>query len=135
VGGFIVIFVGSIAVLFFLLLLLLNNRSNRSQEKQVEIVEVTLEWGRLAPFPDGIENLSVQTEGNLFTRSFRVSFTSTNEEIKKWVTESPGLADAKIEVMEDGKQRYVITPGGGANYAEVIIDFESSMVQVYVSWS
>ena len=43
------------------------------------------------------------------------------------------LLDASIEETNDGKQKYIIEPGGGANYAEVIIDL--NMVTIYVSWS
>ena len=110
-------------------------RENITQEKQEEMVKITLEWGRLAPLPDHIENFSIHTEGSAFTRSFRASFGSTDEALQKWIEESPGLLDATVEAMDDDKQKFVIMPGGGANYAEVIIDFASNTVQIYVSWS
>ena len=34
-----------------------------------EKIQTTLEWGRLAPFPDEISNFEIQTEGSIFTRA------------------------------------------------------------------
>ena len=134
IGGLVVILIGVMAILLSIFFRTSNNRDNISQANQEEMVGLALEWGRLAPFPSNIENFSIQTEGNAFTRGFRASFASTNNEIEKWVGASPGLADATVETMGDGKQKYVIVPGGGANYAEVIIDFATNTVQIYVSW-
>lgn len=100
-----------------------------------EMTEATLEWGRLAPFPKEARNLDIHSEGNAFARTFRGSFSCPKEPLVRWVSESPGLQDAKIEEISVSKKRYVISPGGNANFAEVVIDYETGKVEFRVSWS
>lgn len=97
-------------------------------------MQLTLAWGRLVPFPTNAKNVSIQIEGNRFARSFRAQFNAPNQDIETWIDASPGLKQAKIEAMTDETVKYVISPGDGANYAEVIVDFGSGKVEVYVSW-
>jgi hypothetical protein len=112
-----------------------NARDNRNPIRQAEMIDLILEWGRLAPFPVHATNLSVQTEGNPFTRSFRASFSAPEQEIKEWMAKSPGFRNCISQTMPDGRIKYTIEPGGGANYAEAIIDFSINKVEIYVSWS
>jgi hypothetical protein len=133
--GLITLITGSVILMTLFIIAPSNSRDNRDATKQAEMMEITLEWGRLAPFPTKAENVSIRTEGNQFTRSFRAKFNAPKEEIDKWIEVSPGLNEAKVEGMADGKRKYIISPGGGANYAEVIIDFKVKEVEVYVSWS
>lgn len=70
----------------------------------------------------------------MFTRSFRVSFDAETAVIDEWREESPGFADAEVEARSDGTVKYTIKPGGGANWAEVIVGPDGH-VSVYVSWS
>ncbi|MEM7348198.1 MAG: hypothetical protein AAF485_28545 [Chloroflexota bacterium] len=114
-----------------------NSHDNQNPVKRTEMMVLTREWGRLAPFPVGEEAVSIQTEGTLFTRSFRATFNASDEAINRWIEESPGLKSAEIEEIE-GKKTYFISPGGGANYAEVVIESnpnDISQVDIYVSWS
>jgi hypothetical protein len=74
-------------------------------------------------------------EGNMFTRSFRCSFSAPAETIHQWMTESAGFKDAVSQTLSDGKQKYVIRPGDGTSYAEAVIDFNTQTVELYVSWS
>jgi hypothetical protein len=126
--------IGGLA-LFLFILMPTNAIDNQNPARQAEMIALTLEWGRLAPFSETAYNFSIHTEGNMFTRSFRASFSAPEEDIRKWVAESPGLQEAAIDLTPEGKQRYSIQPGGGANLAEVTIDFKSCTVEIYVSWS
>ena len=99
-----------------------------------QMVKVTLEWGRLAPFPDEIDDFKIQTEGSMFTRSFRATFKCNPKTIHEWVKSSPGLQDAQVEI-KGAIKHYEIKPGGGANSATVDIDTKTDAVKVYVCWS
>jgi hypothetical protein len=134
IGGII----GAIIILmgiFVFLLTTQNDRANRNPAKKAEMKQITVEWARLAPFPEEADNFNIHTEGSAFTRTFKGSFTASEEIIKSWVQQSPGLQDAKIEEMSETKKRYIISPGGGANYAEVVIDYETGKIEFSVSWS
>jgi hypothetical protein len=97
-------------------------------------INATLEWGRLAPFPKSARDLVVTTHGNMFTRGFRVSFSAPKEDIARWAEESPGIKDTEPN-KEGSLRKYVIKPGGGAVYAEVVIDDATDQVRTYVAWS
>ena len=71
----------------------------------------------------------------MFTRSFRGSFSAPKNVIESWIQKSPGFKDAKIEKIDEGIQKYIITPGGGANWAEVTINYLENKVDFYVCWS
>ena len=111
-----------------------NSRDNQDPAKQKEIMALVLKWGRLAPFPIEATNISIETEGNSFTRSFRVSFVAPKEDIQDWIKKSPGLNEAVPERLSDNKVWYSIVPGSGANKAEVTIDNSLNQVEIYVSW-
>jgi hypothetical protein len=98
-------------------------------------IDCVLEWGRLAPFPESAAGLTVTTEGGMFTRAFRVTFTASPEEIARWVASSPGLRELTPRRPKPNTRKYLIEPGGGAAYAEVVIDDEANRVIVYVYWS
>ena len=112
-----------------------NTIDNQSPEKQAEMLNLTLEWGRLAPIPDCKTDLTIQTEGNAFTRAFRSSFYLPKEDLTVWISSSPGLCDAQIENLNQSIHKYTISPGDGAQYAEATIDYDSGFVQLYVYWS
>lgn len=112
-----------------------NSRDNRNPIRQQEMTTLLLEWGRLAPFPVNAMDVTIKTEGNAFTRSFRASFTASKPEIQAWITASPGLSETTPKEISDNKVQYIITPGGGANRAEVVIDYNLNKVEIYVSWS
>jgi hypothetical protein len=112
-----------------------NSRDNQTSAKQDEMMAFVLEWGRLAPFPTSATNVSIKTEGNIFTRSFQASFTAPKQDIRSWVEASAGINESQPEKLSDGKLKYTISPGGGASKAEVIIDYDLNQVVIYVSWS
>jgi len=111
-----------------------NSRDNQDSTKQKEMMALVLEWGRLAPFPAGASNVSIETEGNSFTRSFHASFVASQQDIRSWIKDSPGLNETAPQELSDNKVKYIITPGSGANRAEVTIDYVSNQVEIYVSW-
>jgi hypothetical protein len=112
-----------------------NSRNNQDPAKQKEMMTFVLEWGRLAPFPANAINVLIETEGSSFTRSFHVSFVAPKQDIQTWIKESPGIKEATPEELSDNKIMYRITPGDGANKAELTIDYTFNKVDIYVSWS
>lgn len=129
---------GTFLIIFALACLIIfptNEMDNRNLKKQIEMEEITLEWGRLAPFPSATEDFMIWTEGNSFSRTFKGSFTSSPTELETWIQKSPGLQDAEVEQISESTQRYIISPGAGASYAEVIINATTGTVEFRVSWS
>jgi hypothetical protein len=104
-----------------------------SAEERKRATEAMLEWGRLAPFPTTAQEITIRTEGGLFSRTFRCHFKAPKSDIETWVRSSPGLLEAE-STYGDRKTKYLIKPGGGANRAEVTIGDDGS-VQIYTSWS
>ncbi len=111
-----------------------NTRDNKNPIAKKQMTEITSEWARLAPIPDLKTEYNIYTEGNSFTRSFKSSFYLPKADLEKWIKQSTGLCDAEIEVIDNTK-KYTIKPGGGAQYAEVVIDFKKCYVEIYVCWS
>jgi len=111
-----------------------NSRDNQNPAKQKEMMALVLEWGRLSPFPASATNISIKTEGGSSTRSFRASFTAPKQDIQSWIKDSPGLNETTPDELSDNKVQYIIAPGGGANKAEVTIDYGLNQVEIYVSW-
>lgn len=124
-----------LVILFFNGLIFGSNAvDNQNNLKKLEMLALTLEWGRLAPLPDSIKQFEISTAGNSFTRSFSSSFYVDKADLDGWIKASPGLQDAQIETTGSTK-KYIINPGGGANYAEAVIDFDKCFVEVYTAWS
>jgi hypothetical protein len=99
------------------------------------MLKTTLEWGRLAPIPKSRKEFDIYTEGGSFSRSFHSSFYLPETDLEKWIATSPGLVDAEIQIINDSKRKYLIKPGGGAQYAEAVVDSKKCFVEIYVSWS
>ena len=99
------------------------------------MIILTLKWGRLAPFPKEIENFVILTEGNPMTRTFKGSFNCRQNVLDSWIKSSPGLQDAKVESISKKIKKYIISPGGDASYAEVLIDFTINKIEFKVYWS
>ena len=92
------------------------------------------EWGRLEPFPPTARSVRIETTGGMFTRGFRASFDATPDDIERWLSDSPGIHDATAE--KDGTTTtYHIRAGGGATFAEVIVNSERGTVRIRVYWS
>ena len=110
-----------------------NPRTALTEEQRKQAMDLTLAWGRLAPLPTSAQELTITTEGGMFTRSFRTHFKAPRADLETWIRISPGLVSAE-STYADGKRKYVIKPGEGANRAEVIIGDDGS-VEIYTSWS
>lgn len=110
-----------------------NAINNLLPFRRADMLDTTLKWARLAPLPENINGFFIRAEGTPFTRSYRTQFYATPVDIAAWVNASPGLMDARITTNPDGIQQYIIAPGGGASYAEVIIDDRQNLVKIYVA--
>ncbi len=133
IGGLVISFAAYTAFNIIQILAPSNDRNNQDPSAQASMLECTQEWARLAPVPDSKEQFTISTEGGPFTRAFRASFVLPEDDLKDWVEASPGLRDAGVEM--EGIKNFAIEPGGGAMYAEAVIDFDSGLVKVYTYWS
>ena len=99
------------------------------------MIDCIITWGRFAEFPAGIQDFEMKTEGGMFTRAFRASFSASPKIISDWLSASPGISDSQKEIIRPNRIRYLIKPGGGAQHAEVEVDQEKGIVKIYVYWS
>ena len=125
----------TLLMLFTIYMLNSNAIDNINPIAKNSMLKTTLVWGRLAPIPMSRTDFNIRTEGSPFTRSFRSSFYLPKADLEKWIIASPGLVDSSNEVINNSTQKYIIKPGGGAQYAEVVIDSEKCFVEIYVCWS
>src|SRR5438552_3669133 len=99
-----------------------------------EMLRATLIWGRLAPLPKTAQDFKIVTEGGMFTRAFRASFKAPIADIENWLKESPGTREITPETTSPTTRRFQISPGEGAQHAEVTVDNSSGFVSIYVYW-
>lgn len=111
-----------------------------------------LATGRLAPLPTGAHAVLVDTKGNLFARSFWVTFEAPAPAIQRWIQQSPGLA--QLQPSACGRavlygeypswfrptslrecQLYELPQDQYANYGTVWIDLEMKVVYIKTSHS
>ncbi|MGI4866282.1 MAG: hypothetical protein ACRYFZ_20315 [Janthinobacterium lividum] len=111
-----------------------------------------LATGHLAILPAQAHNIEADTEGNLFARSYWVTFTASDADIQRWLLESPTLAANKPtrcarpvlfgerpawfrpEGIRDGLL-YHIPQDRNADYGTVWIDRETQTVYIKTSHS
>ncbi len=108
--------------------------ADESPLNRASSIRTTLEWARLDPFPRSASHFHMQVLGNMFTRGFVADFDAPLPDINVWLTSSPGTR-AVIPVQEGSTRRYAISPGGGALFAEVIVDDATGHVHVRTYWS
>jgi len=99
------------------------------------MLRVMLIWARLAPLPASARDFTIAKEGGIFTRGFRASFSAPPAEIELWLRESPGTRDLTPERPSPTTRRFLISPEGGAQHAEVTVEDSSGGVRIYVFWS
>lgn len=99
------------------------------------MIDCSLEWGQLAPFPKEITDFTIRTQGSMFTRTFIGSFTTSPDIIESWLGQSVGVRDGKTEKLEDGSTKYLLKPGSGAAYGEVIVSPDRKQVSFKIAWS
>jgi hypothetical protein len=102
---------------------------------QTSATDCTLEWGRLAPLPKSAQQIAIVTEGSMFTREFRTSFFAAPEDIEEWLQSSPGTREGALTTPSPGIRHFQIKAGGGAEFAEVIVDDSLHRVFIHVYWS
>ena len=102
---------------------------------RTDAMAAVLEWGRLAPFPESAEQLTITPEGSMFTRAFRVQFIAPPDVINQWLLASPGIGVIEGDTPQPHVRYFRIVPGGGAQGAEAEVDDVTHTVKVYVYWS
>ena len=100
-----------------------------------QMLDVTREWARLAPLPESKTDFIITTTGGMFTRGFSGSFVAPEADLKKWVADSPGLSSAVTVTLPSGAIKFDIIPGGGAAFAQVVVDFKTGKVEFKTFWS
>ena len=109
--------------------------SHSSRRNQTSAINATLEWARLAPLPSDAVNVNIQVKGGMFTRGFVVEFSASKESIAEWLSISPGTMDIQPQKTQQGDYVYGIKPGGGAQFAELILFEDGQQVRITTYWS
>lgn len=99
-------------------------------------IETTLLWGGLADLPDNSSDVTVQTSGSMFTRTYTIEFDSDETEIKNWINKSKRLKNLKPVSDANGVMGFEIYPGEeGAVGGTVTVDKERNRVIIRMMWS
>jgi hypothetical protein len=122
-----VLFIGLFVVPYFANVVLPWQRSNA--------IEAALEWGDLADLPDNAADISVETEGGIFTREFRIEFRCDKKTIDEWIQKSNGLMKAAVYKGNNGVASYQVVGHEGAIGGTVTIDEANGKVIIDMSWS
>ena len=112
--------------------LFLFSCSNRNEESGIES---TLLWARLEPLPVSATEIDLVVNGSSFTREFQLTFVAEKEDIEKWLLISDGTEDFALTSSKNRTQHFQIEPGGGAQFAELTVDWEINQVIVRTYWS
>jgi hypothetical protein len=97
-------------------------------------IESALEWGGLAGLPESAENISVETEGSMFTREFIIEFNCDKTDIDEWIKRS-GLNDLKPLREQNGIKVYQVEGQNGAVGGYVYVDKNEDNIIIDMSWS
>lgn len=108
-----------------------NAADNADVHRQCEMQQIILDAAELAPIPKTATIQFIRTEGNMFTRSFRLKFTDSDKAIKEWLAQSKGIGAAKL-TEKGGIKQYIINTKCGYQYGEIQIDSRNHEVIVYV---
>ena len=104
-------------------------------ERNRSAIETTLEWARLEPLPVSAINVNVEVIGSVFSRQFRLTFTAEPDVVDAWLKASEGIQDAEKSRHADMLIRYAIHPGGGAQFAQVLVYPNIGQVEIRAYWS
>ncbi|MEO0405995.1 MAG: hypothetical protein AAF289_01465 [Cyanobacteria bacterium P01_A01_bin.135] len=96
------------------------------------VIETVLLWGRLAPLPHSARHLRIDGTGQLFDKTYIVTFEADPSEVQQWLTASPGTSQQSPTVAEGGKH-YQIRPRDAA-YAAVTVDPGGGAVRIKTFW-
>ncbi|GEM_PF-726955 len=97
-------------------------------------IAATTEWGGLAELPGSHWFMTIETEGSMFTRTFKISFRSNPDRIREWVEESYGIRDV-IPVNDNGYTIYRSVGYKKSIGGTVAVDYETGRVNIEMSWS
>ena len=103
--------------------------------QRADAIEAALEWGDLADLPDNAEDISIGTEGSMFTREFIIEFNCDKKAIEEWISQSNGLRGAAIHNGDNGVISYRVRGHAGSIGGTVTIDQENDRVIIDMSWS
>ena len=123
-----------LAIFLGVLLLISISLVFYQQHDQKEIIKTTLVWGNLSPIPQTAAISKIEKKGSAFTREFYISFSDSQSNIKQWLNESIGTSKV-TPTIEGDYEKYSINPGGGAQFAEVIVNTRLNTVLIHVYWS
>ena len=98
-------------------------------------IEITREWARLAPLPVSAFNVNVEVIGSMFSREFRLTFRAEPDVVDAWLRASEGIQDAEKSRHADMLIKYAIHPGGGAQFAQVLVYPNIGQVEIRAYWS
>src|SRR5258708_37671678 len=111
-----------------------NEIDNAFGLERNSMIECTLKWGQLAPFPKDIRNFTIETEGNPFTRTFTGSFFAQPSVIEEWLKQSPGVRDGQMETLPNASAKYILKTGEAASYGEITVSADHTRVSFRVDW-
>ena len=97
------------------------------------VIQTTLNWGGLAELPKEIENLSVEKDGSLFSRTFIIELNASQNEIQNWIINSKRLKNNMPKVHNEIKT-YKIYPGENESFGGKV-SIEKGKVIICMSWS
>ena len=100
------------------------------QYSEPQMWRIVHEWTQTAPLPGDASDVSIITEGSDFTRQFKAHFRLSSESLKAWIAASPGFRDAQVTNDLEGVRHYLIKPGGGALFAEIVIDERTGSISI-----
>ena len=91
-------------------------------------------WCRLAELPSGSQRSEVLLAGgSAFTRELEISFQLEWRDLRRWISDSPGLLDAIV--LTNGRvETYRVEPKD-AQYCLVEIDQSTGEVWIKAYWS
>jgi len=98
-------------------------------------LSTTYEWARLEPIPESAKDISVESVGSMFSREFRISFSAPVADVNSWLQASSGTNEANPKLRDDGSRVYDVKPGGGAQFAKVIVSKDGTKVRIRTYWS
>ena len=98
-------------------------------------ISTTCEWARLNPPPVPNSQIHVETKGGMFSREFIVTFSGNANDILTWLKASPGTRDKFESAKSPRAAHFEISPGGGAQFAEITISHGGTRVMIPAYWS
>jgi hypothetical protein len=106
-----------------------------SPMNKASAINCVCEWARLKPLPVPNSSVHVETKGSMFTREFIITFHADKETVLAWLNASPGTQNAYRDSRTLSHMHQEITPGGGAQFAEITISENGTKVVIRAYWS